>query len=77
MKNYLRNWNFMRVFRLALGVIVMVQGIMANEWLMAGLGGLFALMPLMNVGCCGVNGCNTPIAKSRTKSEEITYEEVR
>lgn len=50
MKNYLRNWNFMRVFRLALGVIVMVQGIMANEWLMAGLGALFALMPLMNVG---------------------------
>ncbi|MBL1410060.1 hypothetical protein [Sphingobacterium faecale] len=77
MKNYLRNWNIMRVLRLALGIFVIVQGVMDQQWILAILGGMFALMPLMNVGCCGVSGCSTPIAKSNKKLEEVRYEEVR
>lgn len=77
MRNYLMNWNFMRVLRLALGIFIMVQGIMAKEWLLVGLGGLFSLMPLLNMGCCGVSGCNTPIPQNNKKIEDITYEEVR
>lgn len=67
----------MRVLRLALGIFIVVQGIMAKEWLLVGLGGLFSLMPLMNIGCCGVSGCNTPISRSNKKLEGTTYEEVR
>lgn len=67
----------MRVLRLVLGIFIIVQGIMAKEWLLIGLGGLFSLMPLMNIGCCGTSGCNTPISKSNKKVEDITYEEVR
>lgn len=77
MRNYLMNWNFMRVLRLALGIFIMVQGIMAKEWLLVGLGGLFSLMPLLNMGCCGVSGCNTPVPQNNKKIEDITYEEVR
>jgi hypothetical protein len=77
MKGYLRNWNLMRILRLALGVLIIVQGVQAQEWLFVGLGGLFSLMPLLNIGCCGTSGCNTPIRKSNQKTEDITYEEVR
>ncbi len=77
MKNYLNNWNLMRVLRLALGIIIIVQGIVAKEWLLAGLGGLFSLMPLMNIGCCGVSGCSAPVPRTRKKMEDISYEEVR
>ena len=77
MKNYLRNWNFMRVLRLALGIFIIVQGVQAKEWLFVALGGLFSLMPLLNIGCCGASGCNTPVSKSRKKVEEITYEEIK
>ncbi len=77
MKSYLKNWNMMRVLRLALGIFIIVQGIMAKEWLLAGLGGLFSLMPLMNIGCCGVSGCSTPVSRTRKKMEDISYEEVR
>ncbi len=77
MRNYLMNWNFMRVLRLAVGIFIMVQGIMAKEWLLVGLGGLFSLMPLLNMGCCGVSGCNTPVPQNNKKIEDITYEEVR
>lgn len=76
MKNYFRNWNFMRVLRLALGIIVIVQGIEAKEWLLVGLGSLFSLMPLMNIGCCCTAGCNVPAPKNKKSTEEISYEEV-
>ena len=77
MKNYLRNWDFMRVLRLALGIFIIVQGVQAKEWLFVALGGLFSLMPLLNIGCCGVSGCNTPVSKSNKKVEDITYEEIK
>ncbi|MGN7818918.1 hypothetical protein ACTJJB_02245 [Chitinophaga sp. 22536] len=77
MNNYLKHWNFMRTLRLALGILIIVQGIIAKEWLLAGLGGLFSLMPLMNTGCCGVSGCSTPIPRNNKKTEDITYEEAR
>jgi len=77
MKGYVRNWNLMRVLRLTLGIFIIVQGIMQKEWLLLGFGSLFSLMPLMNIGCCGVSGCNTPVRKSNKKIEDISYEEVR
>jgi hypothetical protein len=77
MKGYLRNWDFMRLLRLALGIFIIVQGIQIKEWLFVALGGLFSLMPLLNIGCCGASGCNTPVSKSNKKVEEISYEEIK
>ncbi len=75
--NYLRNWNVMRILRLALGIFIVVQGIQAGEWLLVVLGGMFSLMPLLNIGCCGVSGCSTPIPRSDKKITDTIYEEVR
>ena len=77
MKNYLRNCDLMRVLRLALGIFIIVQGVQAKEWLFVALGGLFSLMPLVNIGCCRASGCNTPVSKSSKKIEDITYEEIK
>ena len=77
MKEYLKTWDLMRVLRLALGIFIIVQGVQAKEWLFVALGGLFSLMPLLNIGCCGVSGCNTPVSKSDKKAEDITYEEIK
>ena len=74
----LSNWGFMRVFRLALGIYIIVQGIHANEWMFIVLGALFSIMPLMNIGCCGASGCNTTQVNTKNnKNEEVKYEEVR
>lgn len=59
MKNYLRNWDFVRALRLGLGLIILIQGIVAGEILFVILGGLMAVMPLFNVGCCGSTSCRT------------------
>lgn len=74
MKAYLKNWDFMRVLRLALGIFIIGQGIVAKDWTFIALGGLFSLMPLLNVGCCGASGCNTPIRKNNGNIEDVSYE---
>lgn len=76
----LKGWNFHRGFRLVLGIIIIVQSILMKEWLMAGLGGLFTLMPIFNVGCCGGSACcdipNERNTKLETQNNDITYEEI-
>ena len=76
MKNYFRNWDLMRVLRLVLGIFIIVQSIYTKEWLFVLAGAMFTLMPVLNIGCCGVSGCNTPVAKSNKQMEDISYEEV-
>ncbi len=77
MKDYIRNWNLMRIFRLVLGIFIIVQGTLGQEWLLVGFGSLFSLMPLFNIGCCGVSGCYIPAPKSDQKTEDIMYEEIK
>lgn len=77
MKNYLKNWNFMRLFRLVLGVLIIMQGVHTGQWVFILLGCLFSLMPLLNIGCCTTSGCSTPTSKTNKKQEQIEYEEVR
>ena len=67
----------MRVLRLAIGVFIIVQSVITKDWLFVGAGVLFSLMPIMNIGCCGASGCNTPVRKSNEKNEEVSYEEIR
>lgn len=67
----------MRLIRLALGVIILVQGIVAKDLFSLALGGFLSLMPLLNIGCCGVSGCSVTVPKRSQKAEEATYEEVR
>lgn len=82
MVNYFRNWNFMRILRLAMGIFVIVTGVQVNDWMFVSLGLIFSAMPIFNIGCCGINTCTTNnCAPAKTSTElntkEITYEEVK
>lgn len=77
MKNYLSNWNFMRVLRLALGIFIIVQGVKDQQWLLAIMGALFSLMPIFNIGCGGTSSCATPTSRSNRTIEEVSYEEIK
>lgn len=77
MKGRFKNWDFIRVLRLALGIFIIVQSVVSKYWLFVGAGVLFSLMPIMNIGCCGASVCNTPVRKSNGKIEEVNYEEIR
>ena len=77
MKTYLTGWNFMRLLRLVLAMIILVQGVIVKDWTFFVMGGFLALMAFLNIGCCGVNGCSVPTKKNNaTTTNEIHYEEV-
>lgn len=62
----------MRLLRLALGVVVFIQGLQANEWLFVVLGGIFALLALLNFNTCALSGaaCSTSLTTNDKKKEE-------
>lgn len=70
------NWDFMRFVRLGLGIAIIVQSVIARDWMMGMMGVLFTSMPVFNIGCCGASGCATPVKKDIEPTKEITYEEV-
>lgn len=81
-KSYFRNWNFSRILRLAMAVFIVIQGFQTNEWMFVILGGLFALMPIFNIGCAGGACAVPPPAQSKRQKtqqqfEETQYEEVK
>ncbi len=80
MKEYLKRWNFMRILRLVLGVIIVVQGVQTQEWLFVILGGMFSVLALLNLSTCGISNsaCRTPMnTDSKHKTDDITYEEIK
>lgn len=77
MKTILQGWNFMRIVRLVMGIIIATQGIVVGETVTIILGLLFAGMSVANIGCCGSNGCAVnPGESNKNKTKEINYEEV-
>ena len=72
----LKNWTFLRVLRLAMGIVVIVQAIIIKDILFGIAGIIFTIMALFNQGCCAVNRtCSTPIKNDKIE-KEIEYEEV-
>ena len=77
MKTIVQGWNFMRILRLVLGIILTIQGIVVAETITIILGVLFAGMAVANIGCCGTNGCSiNPSHSIKNKTKDINCEEV-
>ncbi|HEY1054380.1 hypothetical protein [Emticicia fontis] len=68
MRKYLQNWNLVRILRLVFAIVVIVQGFQVHEWLLVILGGIFSLMPLMNIGCGSTSGCSTSFNFNQKKN---------
>lgn len=78
LKNITSNWNLSRVIRLGFGILIIADGVNKANWQMATLGGLFALLPILNIGCGFGGNCGVPVSKKAVaEPKEITYEEVR
>ena len=58
MKQILTAWNFFRLFRLILGVAILVQGIVVHDLTSMVLGVFLGGMAVVNIGCCGAGGCS-------------------
>lgn len=70
------NWNIMRVFRLIIGLLILVQAIVAKDMMLVIAGIIFTSMPIFNVGCCAAGSCYTAVKKNAENPKEVSYEEV-
>ncbi|MEC3879394.1 hypothetical protein [Parapedobacter sp. 10938] len=76
MRTLLTNWNPMRVIRLALGILIVVEGLRGNIIPLTVMGGAFAALALFNVGC-GAGGCTVRPPKHKPSCKtNVEYEEV-
>ncbi len=77
------NWHLVRLFRLGIGVMMLVAGIQNKDWMIGLLSAFFLYQALTDTGCCGTQGCYTPNTRktvepiSSTLDETIEYEEVK
>ncbi len=78
----LTNWTFTRALYLLIGIAVIVQSVMNQQWFGVAFGGYFASMGLFAFGCaagnCYSGNCATePQQKSNTTIQEVEFEEVK
>jgi hypothetical protein len=79
MNTLLSNWHFMRLLRAGIAVWAIHEAWSTSQWLLLVPGGIFAVQAIFDIGCCGAAGCAPTQTRNTTssKTEDITYEEVR
>lgn len=68
----------MRVLRLIFGGGAIIQALITKDITLGILGIIVGGMALLNVGCCGTNGCDTGLKNTNSKNEitDVEFEEV-
>lgn len=79
MMNYLKGWSLFRALRLAIGLAILIQGILVMDYLFMFLGVWMAALPVLNVGCgCNTYGCSDDFEETDSAtSEEVVFEEIK
>lgn len=78
---FLYGWDFSRIFRLALAILVAVLSIGTGEYSFLVLSGWFLIQAIFNISCCGVGGCATSYKKSESDEladdKTVKFEEIK
>ncbi len=74
-----QRWDIVRILRLVIGVTVIGQAFIMHEWLLGMGGGMLTTMAILNIGCCGTQGCAVAPRKDAAKPglEETRFEEIK
>lgn len=75
--NLLHNWNVIRIIRLVLSIVIIVQAVQIHDALFGVLGFFFFYQAITNTGCCGVNGCAPNVPTPHNDPEEISFTEIK
>ena len=75
----LTNWTITRAFYLIVGVFVIIQSIMGQQWFGIAFGGYFAAMGLFAFGCASGNciGGNCSTESKQSRKEDVNIEDVK
>lgn len=69
----------MRIIRLVLSIIIIVQSIQMHDYLFSGFGLFFLYQALANKGCCAMNTCSPAMSSKNNieQEEKVEYSEVK
>ncbi len=73
----LTNWTFTRALYLLIGIAVIVQSVMSQQWFGVAFGAYFASMGLFAFGCAAGNCATGPQQKQNTTIQDVEFEEVK
>lgn len=76
-QNMFKNWNFVRLLRLAMGIFLVVEAVKSGMWFLVAVGAVFVAMPLLNIGCCTTGNCYVPTRNSKNVNDEVESEEIK
>ena len=77
------NWHLMRIFRAAIGIMMLVMGIQNKDWAIGLFSIFFLYQAVTDTGCCGSQGCYNPPGRVNKdiahteQTEEVEYEEIK
>jgi hypothetical protein len=75
-QNILANWHFMRILRVFIAGIIIIQSVVAKDVLIGLFGVLILSMAVFNIGCCSGGACYTNYKKDIQPTKDISYEEL-
>lgn len=80
--SFLYGWDFNRVFRLALAVLVAIYSLSIKEYTYLVISGYFLILAVFNISCCGVRGYSTGRANKddendKNENKTVTFEEIK
>ena len=74
--NFIKSWGYMRILRLIIGVIAIVQAIITADIIIGLMGIIIGGMAFFNTGCCSTSGCDVNYKKDTKQIKDVEYEEV-
>lgn len=78
LQTLLTGWDFMRLFRLGIGLFIGVQAIQTQDSVAGMFAAFFLFQAVTNTGCCGANACIVPNNKGdQYKIEDAEFEEIK
>ena len=75
--SYFSSWDFFRLFRLLLGVIILTEAIGRSDIMLGIFAFIFSAMAVFNMGCCGSSGCYTPNQRNREANGDTQYTDIK
>ena len=59
MESLLKNWDSVRIIRMALGIAISAYAFWSKEYILALPGALLMLQAILNLSCCARGNCHT------------------
>ena len=75
----LTGWTFIRALYFGLGIFILIQSILDQQWLFVFVGAYFAAMGFLGFGCACFYNPNKPeqARKIEAKFQKVEYEEIK